>query len=76
MQSIAQSLGQVVQRVRAVNLNCLARRVQRNFAVVAAVQMVLQLAARLQGDLVVNQIVKQCKKFRAGHFSPPFFLLK
>ena len=38
------------------------------------VQMILDLGARLGGNGVVDQVVENCQKLSAGHFSTPFFL--
>src|SRR5580692_6859025 len=67
VKTLAEAGGEVVDLVRAVDLDGLAGGREGDFAVVAAVQMGLQLGAGLHAYFVVNQIVEQSEKFCAGH---------
>jgi hypothetical protein len=76
VEALTEAGGEIVDLMGAVDLDGLAGGRERDFAVVAVFEMGLQFAARLHGDFVVDQVVKQSEKFCAGHFSTPFFRRK
>jgi hypothetical protein len=76
VEALAEAGGEIVDLMRPVDLNGLAGGGESDFAVIAALEMGLQFAASLNGNLVVDQVVKQSEKFCAGHFSTPFFRRK
>lgn len=86
VEALTKASRQVVDFVRPIDLNGLARGVESDFAMFAAVQMLLQLGTRFGGHRVVNQIVEKSEKLSASHFSfldspgldsaDPFFILK
>lgn len=58
VQALAEPCGQVVNFVRAVDFDRFAGGVERDFAVLAALQVVLQLGAHLGRHRVVDQVVE------------------
>ena len=76
MKALSEVGGQVVDFVGAIDFNGLPRGAERDLAVVAAAQVLLQFGAGLGGYRVVDQIVEQREKLSAGHFLAPFFLRK
>ncbi len=69
VEALAETNRQIVELVRAVDLDGLARGAEGDFAVIAAFEVVLQLNARLGGYRVVDQIIKEGEELSAGHVS-------
>ena len=76
VQALAEAGRQIVDLVGAVDLDGLASGGEGDFAMLAAMQMLLQFGAGLDGHFVVDQVVEQSQKFGAGHFSAPFLRRK
>jgi len=71
VEAFAEIGGKVVNLVGKIDLDGFAGGVEDNFAVSALVKMLFDLGARFGGNGIVNQVVKQCDKFGAGHASTP-----
>jgi hypothetical protein len=71
VQALAQTHRHLVDLVGPVDLDCLAGGVQRDFAMVATTQMILQIGAHLGSHRVVDQVIEHCQKLSARHFSLP-----
>lgn len=81
VEALAKTGGHFVDLLVLIDLNGLAGCAERDFAVLAAAQMFLQVSTHVGSYRVVDQIVKHCQKLCAGHFSTPisldpFFLRK
>jgi hypothetical protein len=76
MKPLAKPWRQIVNLVRPVDLDRLSRGVEGDLAVLATMQMLLQIGADFGSYRVVDQVVEQSQKLSAGHFSTPFFLRK
>ena len=81
MQTLPKTGGHIVYLVRTIDLNGLAGSTERDFAMLAPAQVRLQVGTHLGRNRVVDQVVEQCEKLSAGHFSTPtslepFFLRK
>lgn len=73
VEAFAKTGGKVVNLVRTIDFNGFTGGVEDNFAVLALMQVLLQLSTCLSSDRVVDQIVEKLEKFGAGHFSTPVF---
>jgi len=71
VEALAQSGGQFIDLVGAVDFDGLAGGVEDDLAVAAASQMRLQLGANFGGHSAVNQIIEKAEKLFAGHFPTP-----
>jgi hypothetical protein len=76
VEAVAEAGRELVDLVRAIDFDGLAGGVEGDFAVLAALKMLLELGARVGSYLVVNEVIEEGEKFRAGHFALPFFLRK
>jgi len=71
VQSVPKIVRQVIEFVRAVDFNRLARGVEDHFAMSALVQVLFQLGSRFSGDRVVDQVVEKGDELSAGHLVAP-----
>ena len=60
VQPFAQILRKLVQLVAAVDLDRLARRVQRDLAVLALTQMFLQIGAQRNRRILIEHVIELC----------------
>ncbi len=77
MQPLPQLGRQLVEFVRPIHFDRLARRVQRDHAVLAALQMFFEIGAQSGRYTFIDQVIELCYEFRARHLAPsPLFLRK
>src|SRR6266568_1128290 len=76
VQAFTEAGGHVVNLVGAIDLDGLAGGVEGDLAVIATLQVFLEVRSHLGGYRVVDQIVEQGEELSARHFSTPFFRLK
>ena len=67
VEAVAKSRRHLVDLVGAIDLDGFAGSVQRDLAVLAALQMLLEIGAHLAGDAVVDQVVEHGQKLSARH---------
>jgi hypothetical protein len=72
VQTLAQVVGQLVQFVAAVDLNRLPCRVQRDFAMFAAAEMLLEIDPKRNRRVLIEHVIQLRQKLRACHFAPPW----
>src|ERR1700689_112516 len=70
VQALAEAGGKLVDLMRAIDLDGLPRGAEGDFAVIAAMQMLLQFSAGLGSYRVVNQVIEKSEKLSAGPYSP------
>ena len=76
VEAFAEAGGHVVDLVGAVDFDGLAGGRESDFAVLAALEVLLQVGAEGGRHRVVNEIVEKGEELCAGHFSPTFFFRK
>lgn len=76
MEPFPESVRELIQLMAPVNLNCFARCVQSNYAVLTIAQVCFQIRSQLSGYLIVDEVIELSEKFRAGHFTPPLFCFR
>jgi hypothetical protein len=74
VEAFTEAWGQVIDFVRSIDLDGLARGVESHLAVFAAMQVLLQFNACLRTYRIIDQVVEEREEFSAGHFSTPIFL--
>src|SRR5271166_2179976 len=71
VEAFAKARRHFVDFVGAVDLDRLARGFEGDLAMLAAVQMFLEVSAQLCRGGIVDQFIEKGKKLSAGHFSTP-----
>ena len=71
VEAVAEAGGHLVKLVGAIDLDGFTGGVEGDFAVLAAVEVLLEVGAHGHRG-VVDHVVEQGKKLGAGHFSTPF----
>lgn len=70
MQPLAKIVRQFVEFVAAVDLDRLARGVQRDLAVFALTQVLLQVGAQRKSRVLIEHLIELSQKLSARHFAP------
>ena len=72
VEAVAEGSGHFVDLVGAVDLDGFAGGVQGDFAVLATLEVLLQVGAHLSRYGVIDHVVEHGQKLSARHFSLPF----
>ena len=68
VEAVAEAGGHFVDLVGTIDFDGLAGGVQRDLAMLAATQVLLEIGSHLAGDAVVDQVIEHGQKLSARHF--------